>query len=237
MNPGAIIVLQPRILNPENKDQLEFMLSVYLNWAQKEGYAVEFLSEPYDECSSYVFAVYGKDVFSKLKPETGTHRFSQRSPYDERKNIHTTFVETSVYETIPDEECAFEANEISFEILKSGEKGGQVVGVTQHPIQAKHLSSGLKAIAYGGKSQLKTREYAHVLLACKLKYNDFLRPREFNVVRNYRLDPYVQIFDLRTGYVAHDISSLAAGQFECFNTIQKENEHENSSRRRTSNKA
>ena len=215
METGIIMVLKPKMLSRENEDHQQKLVHFYAAWAKKHQCETRILSEAWKIGDPIVMAIFGEGIFEVLKHETGNHRWVQTSPYDEKGRIHTTYTEVHVFNMPDKNDYNFSPEDVKIEVVPQNQ-GGQVAGIAHTPISITHLKTGLTALAFGRRSQIKTRECAMILLACKLQFGDYSVYKPMTLVRSYRFSPFVQIVDLRTDMRSSSEKPILDGDLEYF---------------------
>ena len=89
----------------EAQDWTEMLLRMYMRWAEKHGFKVEYLEEsPGEEAGlkSSVIKISGHNAYGWLKTESGVHRLVRISPFDANARRHTSFSSVWVYPVIDD---------------------------------------------------------------------------------------------------------------------------------------
>ncbi len=115
-----------------------------------------------------VFSVAGKDVYSKFKFESGTHRV-QRIPVTESNGkIQTSAVTVAVLPEAEEVEVEILASDIKFESCKSSGSGGQHINKTESAVRLTHKPTGLVIECDSERSQLQNKEQALRVLRTKL---------------------------------------------------------------------
>ncbi len=114
------------------------------------------------------FEIKGKDVYRKLRYETGVHRV-QRIPATEKNGrVHTSTASVAVLPI--KKKINFEVNPAEFEMeySRSGGKGGQNVNKVETAVRIIHKPTGLDVRSTNERSQLANREKAMNILVAKL---------------------------------------------------------------------
>jgi protein subunit release factor A len=97
----------------ESQDWAEMLSRMYLRWADRRGFKVEWIEEsPGEEAGlkSATIRIEGDNAFGWLKTESGVHRLVRISPFDAQSRRHTSFASVSVYPVI-DETIDVEIND------------------------------------------------------------------------------------------------------------------------------
>jgi len=136
------------------------------NWQWKTNYESKNDLGGYKEAS---FEIKGKDVYKKMRYETGVHRV-QRIPATEKNGrVHTS---TASVANLPiRKKVNFEINpaDIEMEYSRSGGKGGQNVNKVETAVRLIHKPTGLDVRCTNERSQVANREKAMAILSAKLQ--------------------------------------------------------------------
>ncbi len=135
-------------------------------WQWKTNYESKNDIGGYKEAS---FEIKGKDVYKKLRYETGVHRV-QRIPGTEKNGrVHTSTASVAVLPI--KKKVTFHVNPAEFEMeySRSGGKGGQNVNKVETAVRIIHIPTGLDVRSTNERSQLANREKAMMILTAKLQ--------------------------------------------------------------------
>jgi len=136
------------------------------NWQWKTNYESKNDLGGYKEAS---FEIKGKDVYKKMRYETGVHRV-QRIPATEKNDrVHTSTASVAILPIR--KKVNFEINpaDLEMEYSRSGGKGGQNVNKVETAVRLIHKPTGLDVRCTNERSQLANREKAMVILSAKLQ--------------------------------------------------------------------
>lgn len=135
-------------------------------WQWKTNYESKSDLSGYKEAS---FEIKGKDVYKKMRYETGVHRV-QRIPATEKNGrVHTSTASVAVLPI--KKKVTFEINPTEFEMeySRSGGKGGQNVNKVETAVRIIHTPTGLDVRSTNERSQQANREKAMMILTAKLQ--------------------------------------------------------------------
>ena len=135
-------------------------------WQWRVNYESKSDLNGYKEAS---FEIKGKDVYKKMRYETGVHRV-QRIPATEKNGrVHTSTASVAVLPI--KKKITFVINPADFEMeySRSGGKGGQNVNKVETAVRIIHKPTGLDVRSTNERSQLANREKAMMILTAKLQ--------------------------------------------------------------------
>ena len=135
-------------------------------WLWRVNYESKSDLNGYKEAS---FEIKGKDVYKKMRYETGVHRV-QRIPATEKNGrVHTSTASVAVLPIR--KKITFQINPADFELeySRSGGKGGQNVNKVETAVRIIHKPTGLDVRSTNERSQLANREKAMMILTAKLQ--------------------------------------------------------------------
>ena len=114
------------------------------------------------------FIVKGKNVYNKMKFESGVHRV-QRVPFTESKGrVHTSTITVSVLPKLNQIDYKINPSDLRIDVYRASGAGGQHVNRTESAVRITHLPTGIVASCQEGKSQIQNRETAMTMLKSKI---------------------------------------------------------------------
>ncbi len=145
---------------------------MYEKFAEMEGWQWKTNYESKSDLSGYKeasFEIKGKDVYRKMKYETGVHRV-QRVPATEKNGrVHTSTASVAVLPIRKKVNIEINPAEFEMEYSRSGGKGGQNVNKVETAVRIIHKPTGLDVRSTNERSQLANREKAMMILTAKLQ--------------------------------------------------------------------
>jgi peptide chain release factor 1 len=172
--------------------------------------------------------VEGKEVYSRLKFESGVHRV-QRVPVTESQGrIHTSTVTVAILPEAEEVEVQIDPNDIRVDIFRSSGPGGQSVNTTDSAVRITHIPTGMVVSCQDEKSQHKNKAKALKILRARLmdkatqeKHLEISEKRKLQVgtgerserIRTYNF-PQGRVTDHRIGLTLYRLENILEGEIE-----------------------
>jgi peptide chain release factor 2 len=238
---SAILSIHSGTGGLDAQDWGAMLFRMYGRYCARKGFKTAILHESFGDGVTEGRAGYkevsiqikGEMAYGYLKKETGVHRLVRLSPFNAKHLRQTSFALVEVYPEFPKSELKnleIRPEDLRIDFYRSSGPGGQYVNKRESAVRITHIPTGIFTTCQTERVQGQNRERAMDLLKMKLFHlmqksretelskikGDRVSPSWSNQIRNYVLDPYKLVKDLRTDVETTQVDGVLDGDLDKF---------------------
>jgi peptide chain release factor 1 len=204
------------------------LFRMYQKFCEQQGWKLsmtDFVDGTAGGFNKVVANVTGKDVYGRLKYESGVHRVQRVPATETQGRVHTSAASVVVLPEMDDVEVDLDLNDVRRDEFCSSGPGGQSVNTTYSAIRLTHIPSGIVVQCQDQKSKLKNYDKALKELKSRLYAIELQRHNEevgaerksmigsgdrSDKIRTYNY-PQGRVTDHRIGKSVHNLPQVMDG--------------------------
>ena len=207
------------------------LLRMYNRYSEQNGWKFEIVDYSKTDMNGYkeaIILISGRNVFGKLKYESGVHRVQRVPETESGGRIHTSAVSVAVLPEREEVEIEINPEDLRIDFFSASGPGGQHVNKASTAVRIEHIPSGIIVSCQDERSQHQNRVKAMKILRTRLydmekskkdKERESSRKKMIGTgdrsekIRTYNF-PQNRITDHRINYTKYNLVSVLNGNLD-----------------------
>ena len=230
---SAILEIRPAAGGDEAGLFAAELFDSYRRYADTHGWRFEVLEFDEGELGGLrgaIAGINGRNVFARLKYESGVHRVQRVPATESQGRIHTSTVTVAVLPEAEEVDVTVNESDLRIDVYRASGAGGQHVNKTESAVRITHMPSGIVVAMQEERSQHKNRAKAMKILRARLfegqrarAHSERAADRKAQVgtgdrserIRTYNF-PQGRVSDHRINLTLYKIDRVMQGEFDEF---------------------
>jgi peptide chain release factor 1 len=228
---SAILEIRPAAGGDEAALFAAELFAAYQKYAGLKSWKFELLEYGDTELGGLkegIAEITGRNVFARLKYESGVHRVQRVPATETQGRIHTSTVTVAVLPEAEEVDVQVNESDLRIDVYRASGAGGQHVNKTESAVRITHIPTGIVVAMQEERSQHKNRAKAMKILRARMyeQQRESLHAsrsadRKSQVgtgdrserIRTYNF-PQGRVSDHRINLTLHKIDRVMAGDFD-----------------------
>jgi peptide chain release factor 1 len=230
---SAILEIRPAAGGDEAALFAAELFAAYQKYAASKGWRYEVMDLSETELGGLkegIAEITGRNVFARLKYESGVHRVQRVPATETQGRIHTSTVTVAVLPEAEEVDVQVNESDLRIDVYRASGAGGQHVNKTESAVRITHIPTGIVVAMQEERSQHKNRAKAMKILRARMyevQRADLHATRSADRksqvgtgdrserIRTYNF-PQGRVSDHRINLTSHKIDRVMQGEFDEF---------------------